>query len=100
MRSLASQNKNGWLAEGLWRTARLHERLKQNTEAAKFYERLLQEFPEFDRAPAVIASLAWMAAERGDNADGGKTLPGIGRKVPPEPPSRKGRLLAGASSSR
>jgi cellulose synthase operon protein C len=65
---LDQQTTGGWLAEGLWRTARLHERLKQHTEATKFYERLLTEFPEFDRTPRVIASLAWMEAAKGNNA--------------------------------
>lgn len=45
-------------AEGLWRIARLHDRRKQLTEAAKYYDQLVIEFPKFDRLAEVIASLA------------------------------------------
>src|SRR5690606_27062352 len=47
-------------AEGLWRAARLHHRLKQHAEARDFYRQLLDEYPDFDRGAEALANLAWI----------------------------------------
>ena len=62
------KNSDMLQAEGLWRTARLHERLKQHTEASKFYSQLLADFPQFDRTAEAMANLAWIEAARGSQA--------------------------------
>ncbi|MDZ4656586.1 MAG: tetratricopeptide repeat protein [Bythopirellula sp.] len=65
---LAEKNSDMLQAEGLWRTARLHEWLKQHTEAINFYSRLLTDFPKFDRTPEAIAKIAWIEATNGKQA--------------------------------
>lgn len=45
-------------AEGLWRVARLHHRLKQHAEARDFYLQLLDEYADFVRGAELLAHLA------------------------------------------
>lgn len=55
------------IAEGLWRAGRLHQQLKQHSEAQRFYKQLLEEFPEFDRTAELLANLAHCETLKGDS---------------------------------
>ncbi len=54
-------------AEALWRTARLHDRLSQKTEAAVVFTQLLADFPLFDRSADALLSLARLEADLGQH---------------------------------
>nr|WP_238476524.1 tetratricopeptide repeat protein [Bythopirellula goksoeyrii] len=54
--------------EALWRIARLHERLKQRSESASVYKRLLADFPSFDRSAEALINLARLKADLGEQA--------------------------------
>lgn len=62
---LASGFEGDLRAEGLWRAGRLHHRLKQYSEATKFYDQVLAEFPQCDREPEVLAALAGITESTG-----------------------------------
>lgn len=61
----AEKNDKALQAEGLWRTARLHERLKQFAEAEELYRQLLSGYSKFDHKVEVLSNLASIEAERG-----------------------------------
>ncbi len=72
-REFLTYKNNGTLrAEGLWRTARLHERLKQFAEAKQFYEQLLEGTSQFERRAEALSHLAAIEAERGKQAEAKK----------------------------
>ncbi|TWU27533.1 tetratricopeptide repeat protein [Bythopirellula polymerisocia] len=52
--------------EALWRTAQLHDRSSQKSEAATFYFQLLAEFPTFDRSADALLNLAQLEADLGN----------------------------------
>lgn len=63
----ASSGENSLHAEALWRTARLHYRLSQKREAAENYNRLITDFPQFDRSAEALLNLARIEADLGDH---------------------------------
>jgi TolA-binding protein len=75
-------NEGDLIAEGLWRAGRLHQRLKQYGEALSFYKRLLEEFPDFDRAAELLASLAYCETLKGESLAAAKHFEDLMAKFP------------------
>ena len=69
-------------AEGLWRAARLQDRLKQYAEARQLYIQLLEESPSFDRAPEALANLARIEDASGNHLVAAKHCQELVSKFP------------------
>jgi TolA-binding protein len=79
---LTQAKEDKYRAEALWRSARLQGRLKQYSEARKLYICLLDDFPQFDRAPVAFAHLARLEAACGNHNEAAKYCRELLEKFP------------------
>ncbi|MGI9427396.1 MAG: tetratricopeptide repeat protein [Bythopirellula sp.] len=69
-------------SESLRRAAKLHHRLEQSREAIELYQQFLAEFPQSEKCPAVMTSLAWLHDRLDQTTQAADQFRGVHAKFP------------------
>jgi cellulose synthase operon protein C len=80
--SFVEKHQGDLRAEALWRTARLHQRLKQPSEALSFYQRMRVEFPQFDCNAELLSYMVDCEILKGDSIAAAKHREELVAKFP------------------